>query len=156
MIAVGDMDIHFRVAQENDVVILLELIREFYVVDRHVFDAERTRVALEGLMCDPAFGYVWLIEADGEAIGYVALTLGYSLEYFGRDAFIDEIYIRENYRGRGIGGRTLQFVEVQARRLGVHALHLEVERENEQAHALYGKQGFEEQPSRFMSKWIAS
>jgi hypothetical protein len=36
-------------------------------------------------------------------VGCVVLTLGYSLELLGRDAFIDEFYLREVYRGRGWG-----------------------------------------------------
>jgi ribosomal protein S18 acetylase RimI-like enzyme len=150
------MHIHHRVAQESDVSILLALIREFYVYDRHPYDEQRTPEALGGILRDPSLGCVWLIEAHGKAVGYVVLTLGYSLEYHGRDAFIDEIYIREAYRGQGIGDRTLQFVEAEARKLGVHALHLEVETENQRAHRFYLKHGFEEQVSRFMSKWIAS
>ena len=43
------------------------------------------------------------------AVGYLVLTLGYSLEYGGRDAFIDEVYIRSSYRGRGIGTAALTF-----------------------------------------------
>lgn len=48
-------------------------------------------------------GRVWLIQHQSLAIGYVILTLGFSLEYGGRDAFIDEFYIQANYQGQGIG-----------------------------------------------------
>jgi GNAT superfamily N-acetyltransferase len=46
-----------------------------------------------------------------ETIGYIVLTLGDSLEYHGRDAFVDEIYIRESHRGKGIGAQAIKFVE---------------------------------------------
>ncbi len=53
------------------------------------------RGALEVLVGDETLGRVWVICAAGAAIGYVVLTLGYSLEYGGRDACIDELYVRE-------------------------------------------------------------
>jgi GNAT superfamily N-acetyltransferase len=51
------------------------------------------------------------------------LTLGYSLELLGRDAFIDEFYFRETYRGRGWGRQAIAFVEDAARSLGVNSIH---------------------------------
>ena len=99
---------------------------------------------------------MWLIKAGDEAIGYVALTLGYSLEYHGRDAFIDEIYIRESHRGKGAGARPIKFVEAACRSLEVQALHLEVERANIKARAFYHKVGFEDHDRYLLTKWIAS
>ena len=67
---------------------------------------------------------------------------GYSLEYQGHDAFIDELYLRSHYRRQGIGAQSLRFVENAARSLGVRALHLEVERGNTAAQAFYRQVGF--------------
>jgi len=60
----------------------------------------------------------------------VVLAFGFSFEYKGRDAFIDELFLKEAYRKKGIGGQTMRFVEQQAKELGVHAIHLEVEKSN--------------------------
>lgn len=43
----------------------------------------------------------------------------------GPDAFIDEFFLHESYRGRGWGRKTLMFAEEQARSLKITALHLE-------------------------------
>ena len=64
------------------------------------------------------------------------------MEFQGRDAFIDELYIEEDYRGQGLGTQVMQQVEAEARGLNVRALHLEVDRENTRAHRLYRAQGF--------------
>ena len=61
------------------------------------------------------------------AIGYLVLTIGYSLERGGRDAFIDELYVRAERRGRGLGALAVATAEAAARRLGVRAVHLEVD-----------------------------
>lgn len=101
-----------------------------------------------------SLGYVWLIYSDGEAIGYVTLTFSYSLEFGGRDALIDELYIREGYRGAGIGTKVLEFMTYFCKYLGIKAIHLVVERKNNQAHSLYRKMGFEDCHRDIMTKWI--
>lgn len=86
--------------------------------------------------------------------GYVILTLDYSFEYRGRDAFIDELYIEPEFRRRGLGARAMEFVEQRARAMGVNALHLEVDRENEPALELYKKSQYADQQRYLMTKWL--
>src|SRR5262245_27027080 len=105
------MDTRFQLATSEDIETLITFIREYYAYDKHPFDEAALRPALEALVREPAFGRVWLIHEGGQAIGYAVLTLGYSLEYLGRDAFVDELYVRESHRGQGIGTRALAFVE---------------------------------------------
>jgi diamine N-acetyltransferase len=97
---------------------------------------------------------VWLVLDHAAPVGYVVLCFGYSLEWLGRDAFIDEFYLREEYRGRGWGRKTLAFVEDAARSCEVTTLHLEVVRRNTVALPFYRKSGFAEHESTFLSKWI--
>jgi ribosomal protein S18 acetylase RimI-like enzyme len=105
------------------------------------------------MMKDSSLGCLWLIQAP-RPIGYIVLTLGYSLEFQGRDAFIDEFYIRSSFRGQGYGSRVMALVEKEARSLGVHALHLEVERGNLVAQAFYRKAGYKDHSRYLMTKWI--
>src|ERR1700739_3061571 len=97
----------FRVAERADIETLLEFMREYYEFDHLPFDRQVARAALAGFLDDEWLGRVWFIYYGGEAIGYLVLTLGYSLEYGGRNAFIDEVYIRASHRGRGIGQSAL-------------------------------------------------
>jgi diamine N-acetyltransferase len=150
------MDLAFRLAGLTDIDLLVEFMREFYEFDQHTFDEQVARSALRKLLRDDSFGRGWLIQIDGSEIGYVVLTLGFSLIYGGRDAFIDELYIRAEHRGRGIGRRTLEFIEGACRSLGVGALHLEVGRGNTNAQAVYRKFGFEDHDQYLMTKLVAS
>src|SRR4029077_2053673 len=109
----------FRLASESDTDLLLQMMREYYVFDGHAFDPDRARVALLAFLREPSFGRAWLFFDDSTPIGYIVLTLGYSLEYLGRDAFIDEFYLRESHRGKGGGGGELVFANTQAPPLDV-------------------------------------
>ncbi len=110
--------------------------------DGRAFDAARARAALERLLDDEALGRAWVIEADGGPVGYAVLTLGYSLEFHGRDAFIDELFVATGARGWGIGTAVVERLAEEARALGARALHLEVERANTDAQRLYRRLGF--------------
>jgi ribosomal protein S18 acetylase RimI-like enzyme len=153
-------DPQFRLAVESDADSLLDFMRDYYAFDGHGFDREKARVALTALLRDSSLGLASLI-FDGDAldnhaaVGYVVLCFGYSLEWLGRDAFVDEFYLREQYRGRGWGRKTMEFVEEAARAAGIRTLHLEVVPQNAAALHLYRKLGFAEHRSTFLSKWIA-
>jgi ribosomal protein S18 acetylase RimI-like enzyme len=130
-------------------------MQEYYAFDGHGFDREKARVALTALLRDSKLGLAWLILDGDAAVGYIVLCIGYSLEWLGRDAFVDEFYLREEYRGRGWGRQTMSFLEEAARTAGIRTLHLEVVQENTSALHLYRKLGFTEHRSTFLSKWIA-
>jgi len=129
-------------------------MQAYYEYDGHGFDREKARSALLGLLRDSRYGRAWLVLDGDQAVGYVVLCFGYSLEWLGRDAFVDEFYLLEEYRRRGWGRKTMEFLEEAARAVGVRALHLEVVRENTAALQVYGKLGFVEHDSTFLSKWI--
>jgi ribosomal protein S18 acetylase RimI-like enzyme len=113
-------------------------------------DAAET--ALRALLAAPDRGLVWVIEQAGEAAGYLVLTWGYSLEFHGRDAFIDELYVAPSYRGAGLGRQAVEWAEAACMAHGAGAVHLEVEIDNERAHALYRRRGFAERGLRLMTK----
>ncbi|MGH7490754.1 MAG: GNAT family N-acetyltransferase [bacterium] len=145
---------HFRLATSADLETILAMMRAYYVFDRLEFNEPPARQALQQFLDDPTLGCTWLIQSGEEIVGYAVLCLGYSLEYHGRDAFVDEIYIREEFRGQGLGRRALQLLEEKCRELGVRALHLEVERENTNAQTVYRKHGFVEHDRYLMTKWL--
>lgn len=145
----------FRLASESDADTVLVFMREYYAFDGHGFDEDKARVALTALLRDSHLGLVWLILDADAPVGYIVLCFGYSLEWLGRDAFVDELYLREEFRGRGWGRAALVFSEESAREAGVQALHLGVVPGNTTALNLYIRVGFHEHDSRFLSKWIA-
>ncbi len=147
------MEITFKNAEFSDLNILLIFAQEFNQEDHHPFDEAIARTGFTQLLNDETAGQVWLIQADAEMVGYLVLTLGYRLAY-GRYAFIDEIYVRSEYRSQGIGRRAIGWAEAACRELGVKALHLEVEQSNSKAHALYRVLGFVDYNHYLMTCWL--
>jgi len=138
-----------------DEAVLEELMREFYAHEGLDYERSRSREAVRTLLADPALGRIWLFRVGDEVAGYTAVTVCYSLEFAGRYALLDELYVREGWRGRGIGARALELVADACRELGVAAVRLEVDTWNTRAMALYRRLGFELQERHMMSRWIA-
>ena len=145
------MTFTFRLASESETEDILEFMRAFYAGEGYPFEEHAAGVALAELVRTPDLGRVWLIAKDEEPVGYVALTFGYSLEFHGRDAFVDELFVRAEQRGQGAGTAALRFVMDACPALGVHTLHLEVERVNTAAQALYRRFGFHDHDRYLMT-----
>jgi diamine N-acetyltransferase len=148
------MEINFRSATHTDIEWLVAAMREFYAIDDYAFDEKITRAGLGKFIPNEALGKLWLIEGDGKTIGYIVLTFSYSFEFHGRDAFIDELYLVAGARGQGIGKEAMRFIDEKCREYAVHALHLEVERDNIAGQKLYRRFGFADHDRYLMTKWI--
>lgn len=146
------MEANFRPAAAADVAALLPMIRALCEHDGTAFDEAAVGRALAQVIADESLGRVWVIEWGDAPAGYVVLTFGFSLEFGGRDAFVDELYVREEFRGRGLGRRAVELAERACRERGVGALHLEVERANTPAQELYRRAGFRDHDRYLLTK----
>jgi GNAT superfamily N-acetyltransferase len=146
--------VEIRLAGSADAETVLAHMRSFYAEDGYSFDEARTRRLLEAFLGDPSLGRLWVFEAGEEIVGYFVLALGFSFEFGGRDAFLDELYVAPAHRGRGLGARALATLEEACRELGVSALHLEVERRKTDTQRLYRRAGYEDHDRYLMTKRI--
>lgn len=141
-----------ELATVSDLDDLLELTREFYRGEKLPYDEPVLRRAYATLWSEPLHGAAWLAREGGELAGYGVLACGFSLEYGGRDAFVDELYVRPAGRDRGIGSGILDAMEAECRRQGIHALHLEVDHDNPDGRRLYFRRGFVDHERHLMTK----
>ena len=118
------------------------------------FDEPAARATFRKFLSLPAFGRVWLLCEGNTAVGYIVLTIGFSFEFHGHDAFIDELYIEGAHRRRGFGRQAVTFIEKEAREMGVNAIHLEVDQGNDPAFELYRRTGYEDHDRFLMTKWL--
>jgi diamine N-acetyltransferase len=131
-------------------------MRAYYKEDGYPFVEAEARSALMQLVGDERLGRVWVAPSESRIVGYLAVTLGFSLEYRGRDAFIDELYIGSDSRGRGLGTEAIGVAEAYCREVGVNALHLESEEHRTSALELYRRSGFEHHDRRLLTKLLAA
>jgi ribosomal protein S18 acetylase RimI-like enzyme len=139
-----------RLARPGDIEVLLPFMAEYCAFDGLQYDRERARRTMLALLEDPKLGRTWFIEEGGQACGYVALCYGYSLELGGRDAYVDELYLRERFRGRGLGTRALEAACRAAQAESIRALYLEVRQDNVEAQRYYERLGFERRDRYFL------
>jgi len=133
---------------------LLEMMREFYSQQHMRFDEAVAARAIKKVLDDPRQGEIYLIFRGPELAGYFAVTYGFSLEFHGRFALLDELYLREPYRRQKLGKAVVAFAEEMCRKAGIRALRLEVGRENLGAQSLYRESGFGEDARNLMTKWL--
>ncbi|MCK6615189.1 MAG: GNAT family N-acetyltransferase [Ignavibacteriaceae bacterium] len=130
---------------------LLQMMEEFYKIDGYPFDTALTGKNFRDFLEKEHLGRGWLIMEGTTVIGYLLLCFGFSFEFGGRNAFLDELYIIEEFRGRGAGSLAVDFILKEAPNHGVKALHLEVELTNHRAFSLYKRKGFTEHKRRLMT-----
>ncbi len=92
-------------------------------------------------------GYVF--EGEGTIQGYGMLAKSFSTEFGKPCIWIEDIYVKEPFRGLGIGSQFLAFVE---EKYPDALLRLEAEEENRPAVHVYEKRGFTRLPYLEMFK----
>ena len=149
-------ELTIREATLQDEAELLRMMRLLAVQEpgKIQFDEAAARTTFRRFLSLPAFGRVWLLCEGNSPVGYVVLTIGFSFEFHGHDAFIDELYLDSNFRRRGYGKQAVAFLEERAREMGVNAVHLEVDRGNDPALELYRHTGYEDHARFLMTKWL--
>ncbi len=133
----------FKPLEITEISIITNMMQDFYAIDHYPMDIGVTEQLFQQFIADEKLGKAWLIYHHDAIVGYVILTFVFSFEYRGKIAFLDELYLKENSRGKGIGKQTIHFVKEQASQLNVKLIYLEVENHNENAQKLYLASGFE-------------
>jgi len=147
------MSISIQLAGASDLDALLFLMRRMQIDDPwgEAFDEATVRQSLSELLANPQFGIAYLVRQQQSPIAYLVICFDYSLEYRGKGAWIDELFVDASHRGQGIGTRLLDLAERASREQGAQFLHLEVTHGN-RANELYRLRGFVDHSRFLMSK----
>ena len=86
-------------------------------------------------------GYVFT--DDNKVAGYAMVAKSFSTEFGKRCIWIEDLYMKPEYRGTGTGTQFLSFLK---EKYADSILRLEVEEENERAVHVYRKNGFDVLP----------
>jgi GNAT superfamily N-acetyltransferase len=130
-------------ARAADISELLPLLEAYWRHD-HIegFDAARLRGQLEAFLSNPALGLGWLAREVDACVGYLLCVFTYSFEHGGLMAEVDELFVAQSARGRGMGAALLEAAGAALRQRGGVALQLQVADGNAAARRFYAKAGF--------------
>lgn len=141
-------------AHADHLTALLPLAEAFHAEMGYGSDRAHLEGAFAPLLAGSPHGNVYLIGPARAPIGYLALSFGWSIEFGGLEAYLDEIYIRPAVRGRGIGSEVLGHLpRALAKEAGLKALSLEVRRDDAAARAFYEKARFTAREDYIFMSW---
>ncbi|MBQ8821475.1 MAG: GNAT family N-acetyltransferase [Lachnospiraceae bacterium] len=147
------MDTIIRLMTKNDADSVMEMMRVFYTSPAVYTNGseEIFRADVENCVNDNPYLEGYIFEAEGKILGYAMVAKSFSTE-FGRPCiWIEDLYLKEEYRGLGIAGQFFPFIEEKYP--GV-LFRLEAEEENERAVRVYKKQGYDVLPYLELKKQL--
>lgn len=148
-----------REMTSKDIDSVLDMMRIFYNSPAvlHKASDDILKKDIEDCISDLPFIEGYIIEHNDEIAGYSMLAKSYSTEYAGICIWIEDLYIKPEYRSLGLGTQFFEFVNNKydsssATAAAAVRFRLEVEPSNKQAIHIYKKCGYNELPYIEMTK----
>jgi GNAT superfamily N-acetyltransferase len=139
-----------RQASTNDIPLLVGLMAEFYAEAGYELDHARARAAFAAILADERLGYVWIIRSEHHDVGHMVLTFRYAMEYGGLIGCLDDLYVKPDWRNRGLSTGALVEARNFCEKADIRALTVEVGHNNGPAQTVYRRVGFAETAGRLL------
>ena len=135
----------------TDKAIVMEMMRVFYASPAVLSNGsdEIFENDIENCVNESPYLEGFVFENDGEVQGYGMIAKSFSTEFGKSCIWIEDLYLKPEYRGLGIGSKFFEYLE---KLYTDHIFRLEVEEENERAIHVYEKNGFKNLPYMEMKK----
>ena len=140
-----------RIMQKKDREAVLDMMRVFYASpavlsngSEEIFCAD-----IDNCIGDSPYLEGYVFEDEDGLLGYGMIAKSFSTEFGKPCIWIEDLYIKEDHRKRGIGSAFFSHIQ---KKYPNHIYRLEVEKENERAISVYEKNGFEVLPYMEMKK----
>jgi len=134
--------ISFKQISQLDIPEVVAMMEDFYAIDNYPINKERSISLLEEFITDNALGKGWRIMHNRHTTGYLIMTFVFNFEYGGKIAFLDELYIKPEFRDLGLAKAAVDFIITDAKQSGLKLIYLEVEKHNTAARHLYLDKSF--------------
>lgn len=132
------MSVRIRIACAPDLDAMVGLIEQLFALEPdYGFDAAKVRRGLGLLLNNEETAALWVAEQDGHAVGMCTAQIVISTSEGGRVAWVEDVVVRHDLRGSGIGHRLLDAVSTWAMRHGISRLQLLADTENAAALNFY-------------------
>lgn len=145
------MNYKIRLMEEKDRECVMQMMRVFYASPAVLSNGseEIFKADIDNCVNDSPYLEGYVFEENEAIIGYAMLAKSFSTE-FGRPCiWIEDIYLKENYRGHGVGSQFFKFID---ERYPSAIFRLEAEEDNKTAINVYKKAGFDILPYLEMKK----
>jgi GNAT superfamily N-acetyltransferase len=118
-------------------------MRDFYAEAKHSLDRAWAETSLSQLLEHSELGCVWLAECRGVAAGHAVLTLRYTMEHGALSGYIDDLFVKPEFRRQGIARALLSALFDECKRRSCKSIYVEVGDRNVPAIELYNQFGLE-------------
>lgn len=153
----------YRLCDEGDCRTWVELNREFMageMEDGELWDHadqvsdEKFAETFHQALAAKEMIHLLLFEEDGKPVGFANLLQIFSVWSHGFALVIDDLYLRENCRGKGYGRRAMDMMEAYACSLNCRRLQFQSELTNPDAMKFYMAVGYQPADMKFYVKYL--
>ena len=147
------MSINIRKMTEADRESVVDMMRTFYHSPAVWTNGSEEIYNKDITACVGTSPYAdgFIFEKEDEILGYSMIAKSFSTEFGKPCIWIEDLYLKEEYRGVGIGSSFFQYLEKEYPNT---IMRLEVEEDNTRAVAVYRKNGYETLPYMEMKKEV--
>lgn len=132
-----------REAREADVEAMVELLGHLFKQEADFSAApSKQRRAVELLLAQPNLGRLFVLSRGPKVLGMVSLLFTISTAEGGKAAWLEDLVVCPDQRGKGLGTRLLRGAIDWARRHGLTRISLLTDGDNLGARQLYARHGF--------------
>src|SRR3989338_1655678 len=112
---------------------------------------EKIKKTIKTLLKHKEKGTIMVFESEKELLGYAILINFWSNEYGGNIVYIDELFVKKEWRGKGVATNFIQYL-VKKKVNNAVSLFLEVTPQNKGAEELYKRRGFNIHKNKSMER----
>ncbi len=132
-----------RKATQNDLELFLTLMTEFYAESGYELDRTSTTQAFQTVLEQPKLGEIWLIQDGNQDVGHVLVTFKFAMEYAGMIACIDDLFVLQAFRNRGLSTGALEEIKQHCQENQIRGMTVEVANDNAAAKKVYRRIGLQ-------------
>ena len=141
-----------RLGNKSDLDALLDLLEQFAREAGAALPRQHLKAGLVPMLQGIDLGEIWVLENTQELIGYLVIGWGWGIESGGKEALIDEVFIKPSHRNQGHGRQLVEHALDHAKQQGARTVFLETEKSNPDSRKLYVDLGFEIEESIWLRK----
>ena len=110
--------VEIRYASRKDVSVILQFIKELAEYEKEPLAVEATEAILEESIIKKKQAKVILLEENNESVGFALYFFNFSTWRGKAGLYLEDLYVRPQYRGKGYGKMLLSYLAKQAVELG--------------------------------------